>query len=41
MEKWTEEKQETDSVAATLSLLDTGVDLGGLKYKRRDELHER
>ncbi len=41
MEKWTEEKQETDAVAATLSLLDRGMDLGGVKYKHRDELHER
>ncbi len=41
MEKWTEEKQETDAVAATLSLLDQGMDLGGVKYKHRDELHER
>ncbi|MDA4130113.1 MAG: hypothetical protein OK457_05045 [Thaumarchaeota archaeon] len=41
MEKWTDEKRETDTVAATLSLLDHGIDLGGVKYKQRDELHER
>lgn len=41
MEKWTEEKQETNSIAATLDLLERGIDLGGVKYKHRDELHER
>lgn len=41
MEKWTEEKQESDAAAATLSLLDHGIDLGGVKYRHRDELHER
>lgn len=41
MEKWTEEKQETDTVAGTLNLLDRGIDLGGVKYRHRDELHER
>ncbi len=41
MEKWTEEKEKSDAVAATLHLLDQGADLGGLAYRRRDELHER
>ena len=41
MERWTKEKEETDTVAATLSLLDEGLPLGGVKYKHRDELHER
>ncbi len=33
------ERAESDKAAA--SLLERGVDLGGIKYKRRDELHER
>lgn len=41
MEKWTKEKQETDTVAETLSMLESGLDLGGISYKHRDELHER
>jgi len=39
MEKWTKEREQTDTVAAALSLLDSGIDLGGVKYKHRDELH--
>jgi hypothetical protein len=41
MENWTREKEQTDSVVATLQLLDEGINLGGLKYKNRDELHDR
>lgn len=41
MDRWTKDKEQSDSVAAALRLLDQGVDLGGLKYKHRDELHER
>ncbi len=41
MDQWTKDKEHSDSVAAALQLLDEGVDLGGLKYKHRDELHER
>jgi len=41
MEKWTKDKEEGDAVASTLRLLDEGIDLGGIKYKHRDELHER
>jgi predicted transcriptional regulator len=41
MERWTKEKEETDTIAAVLSLLDEGLDLGGVKYRHRDELHER
>ncbi|MGI0078583.1 MAG: hypothetical protein ACRECH_03070 [Nitrososphaerales archaeon] len=41
MERWTKEREQRDTVAAALNLLDEGVDLGGVKYKRRDELHER
>jgi hypothetical protein len=41
MERWAEEEEETDSIAQTLRLLDEGLDLRGLKYARRDELHER
>jgi hypothetical protein len=40
MEKWTGEKEKSDSVAYTLAMLEEGIDLGGLKYKHRDELHE-
>ncbi|MDH2901085.1 MAG: hypothetical protein PXY39_08945 [archaeon] len=41
MERWTKEKEETDTVAAALSILDEGLPLGGVRYKHRDELHER
>jgi predicted transcriptional regulator len=41
MEKWTKEMEGADTVAAAMALLDQGVDLGGMKYGRRDELHER
>jgi predicted transcriptional regulator len=41
MESWTKEREQRDTVAATLRLLDEGIDLGGLKYKSRDELHDR
>jgi predicted transcriptional regulator len=41
MEKWTKEMEEADTVAAAMALLDRGVDLGGMKYGHRDELHER
>ena len=41
MKSWTKEREEVDTVAATLKLLENGLDLGGVKYKERDELHER
>ena len=41
MEKWTKDREQTDTVAAALSLLDQGIDMGGVRYKHRDELHER
>jgi predicted transcriptional regulator len=41
MKVWTKEKEQTDSVAATLRLLDEGIDMGITRYKSRGELHER
>jgi hypothetical protein len=41
MEKWANEMEGADAVAAAMALLDQGVDLGGIKYGHRDELHER
>lgn len=41
MEKWTKEKEETDTTASVLSILDQGLNLGGVKYRYRDELHDR
>jgi len=41
MDKWTKDKEKNDAVAAALRLLDQGVDLGGIKYRHRDELYER
>lgn len=41
MERWADEEEGADNVAQTLALLDEGFDLGGLKYSRREELHER
>jgi hypothetical protein len=41
MEKWVEEAEGGNPVARTVKLLDEGIDLGGVKYTRREELHER
>lgn len=41
MERWAEEAERSDDVARTLKLLDEGLDLGGLRYERRQDLHER
>lgn len=41
MAKRTKEKQKMETVASTLSLLDEGISLGGIKNKHRDELHVR
>ena len=41
MDKWAREKEEKDTVAQTLRLLDEGLELGGLRYRHRDELHGR
>lgn len=41
MDKWTREKEESDTVAQTLRLLDQGLELDGLRYRHREELHER
>jgi hypothetical protein len=35
------ETRGSDAVIAALALLGQGVDLGGMKYGHRDELHER
>ena len=31
MRSWTKEREDVDTVAATLSLLESGLDLGGVK----------
>lgn len=41
MDNWATEKEENDAVAQTLMLLDEGLELNGLRYRRREELHER
>ena len=41
MDKWTKEMERSDTVAAAMALLDEGVDLGGISYGRREELHGR
>jgi predicted transcriptional regulator len=41
MDKWTKEMEGSDTVAAAMAFLDQGVDLGGMKYGHRDELHGR
>jgi hypothetical protein len=41
MARWVEEEEGRDAVAQTLRLLEDGVDLGGIRYSRREELHER
>ena len=41
MDKWTRDMERSDTVTAALALLGEGVDLGGMKYRHRDELHGR
>lgn len=41
VELWAREKEEKDSVVKTMELLKKGINMGGIKYKSRDELHER
>ena len=41
MKVWTREREQTDNVAATLRLLEDGLDIGVERYRSRDELHER
>jgi len=41
MRVWTKEREQTDSVAATLRLLEEGLDIGIERPRSRDELHER
>ncbi len=40
MTQWVEEKSN-DAIAETIKLLEKGVNLGGISYKSRAELHER
>jgi hypothetical protein len=40
MQTWTEEKRKTAELRA-FDMLKTGLNLGGIKYKKRKELHER
>ncbi len=41
MERWTNEREEKDTVGATLRFLDEGIELRGVRYRHRNELHER
>ena len=41
MSTWVERKGESDVVAKSLKLLETGIKMGKFKFKSRDELHER
>jgi hypothetical protein len=41
MQRWADEEEGAEVVAQTLRLLEEGLDLGGMKYSRRQELHER
>ena len=41
MNAWTKEREQNDNVAATLHLLENGVDIGVIRYTKRDDLHER
>jgi len=41
MREWEKKKIETDNVARAMQLLEKGINMGGIKYKSRDELHER
>jgi len=40
MDKWVESEKD-DATEETLKMLEKGFDMGKLKYKSRDELHER
>ncbi|MDG6921293.1 MAG: hypothetical protein JRN59_07175 [Nitrososphaerota archaeon] len=41
MKKWADQEEATGATAQTLRMLEDGLDLGGLKYVHRDELHDR
>ena len=36
-----QERETKDTITKALKLLHEGINIGGLKYKHRDELHER
>ena len=40
LDRWAESEKD-NAVEETLKMLKKGFDMGGLKYKSRDELHER
>ena len=40
MDNWVESEKD-DAVEETLKMLKKGINLGGITYKSRDELHER
>lgn len=41
MEAWADQEEASGATAQTLRMLRDGLDLGGLKYGHRDELHDR
>ena len=41
MKAWADQQEASGATARTLRMLEDGLDLGGLKYGRRDELHDR
>lgn len=41
MDRWAQEREGSDSKAQAVLMLENGLDLGGVKYSRREELHER
>ena len=41
MERWADQEEASDAAAQTLKMLEEGLDLGGLKYSHKAELHER
>jgi len=41
MKEWIERKERESKIAKVLELMKKGIDMGGIKYKKRDELHER
>jgi len=41
MDEWAKEREGSDTIVQTLRLLDEGLELKGLSYRRREELHGR
>ncbi|MBI3412655.1 MAG: hypothetical protein HY051_01065 [Candidatus Aenigmarchaeota archaeon] len=41
MKEWEKSRTETDTVVKSVKLLETGISMGKLKFRSREELHDR